>query len=70
LHANEAVGNRAQSGKLVRVRPDPVAVIQIHDGAVDDDPGELLEELALFRGVARGSRLVEDLVNLGLQYPA
>ena len=47
LHAHQAVGNRAQAGQLGRVRPQPVAVVQIDDRPVlEHDRGDLLVRLA------------------------
>src|SRR5689334_4182926 len=34
LQADDSVGDRAQSRELVRVRPQQVPVVQIHDGAI------------------------------------
>src|SRR6185437_9670075 len=67
LHAHEAVRNRAQSGELARVRPQPMAVIEIDDRPVlEHDRGDPPEDLPAFGKVAGRARTLQQVVDLGL----
>src|SRR5205814_10516435 len=65
LHSYQPVGYRAQAGELRRVRPQPVAVKQVHDRPVRRELGrDLLVEFGALRRIERGTRLADQLVDL------
>src|SRR5688572_32765259 len=67
LHAHHSVRHRAKAAQLVRVGPQPVAVVEIDDRAIlQRIRGHLLVELHALRQVALGPRAIEQLVDLGL----
>src|SRR6185312_15499230 len=67
LHAHEAVGDRAQAGQLARIRPQPVAMVEVDDRPVlEHDRRELAEELLALGDVAGGARALQDVVDFGL----
>src|SRR5712664_1718981 len=67
LHAHQAVGHRTQAGKLRGMRPQPIAVVQIHDRPLFRHFGcDLLEQPGALRRIERGARAVDEIVQLGL----
>src|SRR6266852_5747160 len=66
LQPDHAVGHRAESGELVGVAPQPMAMVEVDDGPVLRlHRRDLLEELQARGGIHRGARLVDEIVHVG-----
>src|SRR5882724_4885422 len=67
LNAHETVRHRAEPVELGGIGPQPMTMVEIHDRPIlERDRRHLLEGLPPFAGVARRSRLVQELVDLRL----
>src|SRR5436309_1968040 len=66
LDPDQAIRHGAQPGELAGVTPQPLSMIEIDDGPIDEHDGrELLEYLGALCGFTQRARFVQQLIDLG-----